>query len=73
MARALQKRVIMISIDGSLPPSYAQDVQMEMISRYRSTRPWLTPEEALVECVLQCAQPTGEDMLTAGFDDTDIS
>ena len=55
MARALNKPMLMISIDDSLPPSYAQDVQMEMLSRYCATRPWLTPEEALMECILRFA------------------
>ena len=55
MARALQKPILMMSIDGVPPPSYAQDVQMEVLERYCATHPWLTLEEGLVECMLRFA------------------
>jgi hypothetical protein len=55
MARALRKPILLVSIDDSQPPSYAQDIQMEMLSRYCGTKPWLTLEEGLVDCILSFA------------------
>ena len=61
MARTLNKPILLISIDDSFPPSYAQDLHMETLSRYCATRPWLTKKEALGEVVLTFASthPTG--------------
>ncbi|MAA79557.1 MAG: hypothetical protein CL916_09880, partial [Deltaproteobacteria bacterium] len=55
MARALEKPMFLISIDDSFPPSYAQELHMETLSRYCATRPWLTQKEALSEAVLTFA------------------
>ena len=59
MARTLNKPILLISIDDSFPPSYAQDLHMETLSRYCATRPWLTPQEALNEVVLTFASKYG--------------
>ena len=53
MARALNKDIRMVSIDGSIPPGYAQDIQMLDVPRYMKNRPWLEFEEALLECMLK--------------------
>ena len=55
MARAMNKPMLFISIDGSFPPSYAQDLHMETLARYCATHPWLTQEEALSEVILSFA------------------
>ena len=52
MARALHKAIRIISIDDTLPPSYAQDIQMLSVPRYQQAHPWLSMEEAMYECVL---------------------
>ena len=52
MARALQKKIRLISLDDTIPPSYAQDIQMISVPRYRASHPWLNEEEAILECVL---------------------
>ena len=53
MARALNKNIRMVSIDGAIPPSYAQDIQMLSVPRYMNTHAWLDFEEALLECMLK--------------------
>ena len=53
MARALKKNIRLVSIDDTLPPSYAQDIQMLSVPRYMRTHTWLTFEEALLECMLK--------------------
>ena len=55
MARTLKKPILLVSVDDSFPPSYAQDLHMETLSRYCATRPWLTQKEALNEVVLTFA------------------
>ena len=55
MARTLNKPILLVSIDNSFPPSYAQDLHMETLSRYCATRPWLTSKEALSEIALTFA------------------
>ena len=52
MARALDKEIRIISIDDTLPPSYAQDIQMISVPRYQRAHPWLSIEETLLECIL---------------------
>ena len=62
MARAVQKPIFMISVDDSLPPSYAQDLHMETLSRYCATRPWLSKEDALCESILTFASRQIEEL-----------
>ena len=52
-ATALQKRVSLISLDGSRPPSYVQHLQMIDLRRRRSASPWLTEHDALLEALLE--------------------
>lgn len=43
-----------ISLDGTPPPAFMADVQAVSVPRHLAARPWLSPEEALVEGVLAC-------------------
>ena len=71
MARALNKPMLMVSVDDSLPPSYAQDVRINL-SRYCATRPWLTPEEALMECILRSPAAADKYVYRSHTDDTTV-
>jgi hypothetical protein len=61
-ATAAGKRVVIISLDGERPPSFAQHLHMIDVERRRATKPWLDPHEALadavVEALVEAAAPT---------------
>ncbi len=52
-ASALEKNIAIISLDGSLPPVFAQHIQMNDVQRLRQRQPWLETDEALLEILLQ--------------------
>lgn len=58
-AVARAKRVVAISLDGELPPSYMQHVQMADLPRLARARPWMDERALLVDAMLAAlgAQP----------------
>ena len=48
MARALDKKIQLFSIDGSTPPTYIQHQQMHSLQRVQSYLPWFSQVEVLV-------------------------
>ena len=51
-ALAWDKPVQLISLDGSLPPSFLAHLQMQDLPRIQRLRPWLDAEDALVEALV---------------------
>lgn len=52
MAIALGKPVQVIALDGAAPPSYLAHIHVDDLPRIRGLRPWLEPDEVLVDVVL---------------------
>jgi len=52
VAMALKKPIRIISLDGSSPPSFLQDVQAFDLQRLLIRKPWLTPVDGLLEAFL---------------------
>jgi hypothetical protein len=52
-ARALGKRVVLVSLDGVRPPPFLGHLQAADLPRRIAARPWLTLERALVEALLE--------------------
>lgn len=50
-ATATEKRVIIVSLDGERPPSFAQHLHAIDLDRRRAARPWLDPHEALADAL----------------------
>ncbi len=51
-AMASGKRVVVVSLDGERPPSFAQHLHAIDLQRRRAVRPWLDAHELLTEAVL---------------------
>jgi hypothetical protein len=56
-AIALGKSIRIISLDGSSPPSYLQDVQATDVCRLLKRKPWLTQEAGILESCLTAVTP----------------
>ena len=52
-ASAAEKDLAIISIDGTSPPAFAQHIQMGDVERLRLRNPWLDPDEAFLELMLE--------------------
>lgn len=52
-ATAAGKRVVIVSLDGERPPSFAQHLHAIDVERRRATKPWLDPHEALADAVIE--------------------
>lgn len=52
-AMALRKPILLVSLDGSPPPLFAQHLQMIDLERTSRLKPWLSREELLLEALLQ--------------------
>ena len=52
MAVALGKPTRVVSLDGTPPPGFLSHVQMSDVPRLLQRKPWLEPEDALVEAFL---------------------
>jgi hypothetical protein len=52
MAVALGKPVQVLALDGAAPPSYLAHLHVDDVQRIRSLRPWLEPDELLIDAVL---------------------
>lgn len=52
-AMASASRVVVVSIDGERPPSFAQHLHAIDVERRRTVRPWLDAHELLAEAVIE--------------------
>jgi hypothetical protein len=52
MAVALEKPLALLSLDGSPPPAFVQNLQVMDVDRLNRRKPWLLPTEARIECAL---------------------
>jgi len=52
MAMGRHKSIRIVSIDGCPPPAHLQDIQASSVPRLRARKPWLDPDDALTECIL---------------------
>lgn len=50
-AVALGKRIQMLGLDGTPPPSFLAHLQVHDVARARRLRPWLTDDDALFEAI----------------------
>ena len=57
-ALALGKPVTLISLDGSPPPGFLSHLQMQDLPRTVGRRPWMSPEEALLDAFLSAYADT---------------
>jgi hypothetical protein len=57
MAVAMDKRLSIVSLDGSSPPAYIQNIQAADVPRLQGRKPWLSHEEACIEAVLDAIRP----------------
>lgn len=55
MARALGKRIALVTLDGTPPPSFVQRHHAFDLARELRARPWLTPRDALASALLTAA------------------
>jgi hypothetical protein len=53
VTRALQKKLLLIGIDDTTLPVFLQDIQAEFLSKNQKHKMWLSPEEALIDLILQ--------------------
>jgi len=53
MTRALQKKLLLIGIDDTTLPVFLQDIQTEFLSKNQKQKMWLSPEETLIDLILQ--------------------
>lgn len=61
MAHAIGKPIHIISLDGTMPPAYAQHLQAVDLPRLRRTRPWLDLDDLLAEQLLTALASTAGD------------
>ena len=59
MALALGKPIHLISLDGQSPPVHLQHLQAIDANRLQRRKPWLTPQDALLEASLMALNPEG--------------
>ncbi len=52
-ATASAKRVVIISLDGERPPTFAQHLHAIDIDRRRAARPWLDAHEAMADAMIE--------------------
>ena len=58
MARALQKRIHVFSIDAAAPPAYIQHQQLQSLNRIQSHFPWLSQPEVLTHVCTKALHET---------------
>ena len=57
-ARALQKEIALVSLDGVTPPAFLQHLQSIDVPRRMAARPWLDAESALTAALLEAMAET---------------
>jgi hypothetical protein len=57
MALARNKDLRIVTLAGSLPPSYIQDIQANDVERLLRRKPWLGPTDGLMEACLHALAP----------------
>ena len=58
MSHALEKNIVLFSLDGISPPAYIQHQQMHSLSRVQSHLPWLSPVEVLMHICTKALNET---------------
>lgn len=53
MARALGKRITLVSLDGTAPPPFLAHLQAIDVPRRHAARPWMRPRAVLAEALLE--------------------
>jgi len=60
-AMGMNKNIRILSLDGSAPPGFFQDIQAADCLRLAARKPWLTPQEALLDALLQAVSGDSEE------------